>query len=124
MFNQIEYQARKREKALQRCTRVLNHLNEALFERRIGRRIELSIEQDPFLHTVGWGLVQDKWQLFVKTSKEGVKEMPLMESSLRTRLAILDKIPLLLEEITETLRADTAQITESLDRIEKELASL
>ena len=119
----IEKTARLRETTLKRVCDFLNNLNEVLYEKRIGRRVELPIEgvkttQHVITH-FGWGMVRNNWGLFVGFVRDGeVSEKLLQETQMRVRLEMLDRIPTLLSLINETLNEDVFSINNKLDMLE------
>jgi len=146
MFIEIDENARKREETLKRATQFLNTLIKTLYGKRIGRKVEIPVEgvSTPVYCVThfGWGKVSDNWSLYVvcvdkdvvldlpkgtkgetETLWEGYNR-PLMELSQRTRLALLDKIPALLREISRILKEDTEQIGQKLDALEDLLGAL
>lgn len=119
----IEKTARLRETTLKRVCDFLNNLNEVLYEKRIGRRVELPIEGVKTTQYVvthfGWGVVRNNWGLFVSFEKDGeVSEKLLQETQMRIRLEMLDKIPALLDLINKTLTEDISSINNKLNMLE------
>lgn len=119
----IEKTARLRETTLKRVCDFLNNLNEVLYEKRIGRRVELPIEKVKTTQNVvthfGWGVVRNNWGLFVGFERDGeVSERLLQETQMRVRLEMLDRIPALLDLINKTLNEDVCSINNKLDMLE------
>ena len=56
ILKNIEENARYRENTLRRATDFLNDLNTTLYEKRIGRRVEIPIESTQVV-AFGWGRV-------------------------------------------------------------------
>lgn len=129
LFLEIDGNARKREKTLHRVCEFLNRLNDTLYEKRIGRRVEIPIEGIRTTQLIvthfGWGVVRSNWGLFVGLEKDGeVIEKLLQETQMRIRLDMLDKIPTLLNEISRLLKEDTEQIGQKLDALESLIEKL
>ena len=119
ILEEIENNARMRESTMRKMTAFLNDLNDKLFDQRIGRRVEIPIEittnKRQFVG-FGWGRIAriEKWTLYIR-SKE--LEIPIMESSVRTRILLLDSIPHLLSEISDTLRSDTEKLETKINTL-------
>ena len=138
----ISKAARSREAQLKRTTILLKELNEKLYLKRIGRRIFMCFADndgspdfeaspptiDQRFHEFGWGRVHEKWQIYHMTGVYGepetFNERPLMETSIRTRVAFVHIVPMFIEKIEQQLITDVEQLERDLDALQNILDRL